>query len=72
MPSPRMTKKEILDEMRKYGMSISDSILYEGIKQGVFPFGKYVEAFDTSAYIIMRKDFEDWAAEYLIPYSGGN
>ena len=51
-------------------MSISDSILYEGIKQGVFPFGKYIESSDASAYIIMRKDFEDWAAEYLIPYSG--
>ena len=70
MSSPRMTKKEILEEMRGYGMAITDSILYEGIRQGVFPFGKYIESSDASAYIIMRKDFEDWAAEYLIPYSG--
>ena len=71
MSSPRMILNDVLAEMRKHGMSISDSILYEGIKQGVFPFGKYIESSDASAYIIMRKDFEDWAAEYLIPYSGG-
>ena len=71
MSSPRMILNDVLAEMRKHGMPISDSILYEGIKQGVFPFGKYIQPSDASAHIIMRKDFEDWAAEYPIPYSGG-
>ena len=68
MPSPRMTKKEVLEEMRKYGMSITDSTLYEGIKQGVFPFARSLDG----ACVIMRKDFEDWVAEYLIPFDGSD
>lgn len=65
MNKPRMTLREVVDAMRSYGMSMSDSVLAEGIRKGIFKFGHCVD--DT--YIIMRKDFEDWAAEYLLPYT---
>ena len=68
MNKPRMTLREVVDAMRSYGMSMSDSVLAESIKKGIFLFGDYVDG----AYIIMRKDFEDWAAEYLLPYTEEN
>lgn len=64
MNKPRMTLREVVDAMRSYGMPISDFILTEGIRKGIFPFGHCIE--DT--YIVMRKDFENWAADYLLPY----
>lgn len=64
MNKPRMTLREVVDAMRSYGMSMSDSVLAEGIRKGIFPFGHCID--DT--YIVMRKDFEDWAADYLLPY----
>ena len=66
MPSPRMILDDVLAELRKCGMSMSKTALVEGIRQGVFPFAHLLDG--TCA--IMHKDFEDWAAEYLIPYSG--
>lgn len=66
MPSPRMILNDVLTEMRKHGMSMSKTTLVEGIRQGVFPFAHNLDG----TCVIMRKDFEDWAAEYLIPYSG--
>ena len=64
MCKPRMTLREVVDAMRSYGMSMSDSVLAEGIRKGIFKFGHCVD--DT--YIIMRKDFDDWAKDYLIPF----
>lgn len=64
MCKPRMNLREVVEAMRQYGMSMSDSTLSDCIEEGVFPFGHYV----GGAYIIMRKDFEDWAADYLLPY----
>lgn len=64
MNKPRMTLREVVDAMRSCGMSMSDSVLAEGIRKGIFPFGHCID--DT--YIVMRKDFEDWAADYLLPY----
>lgn len=68
MCKPRMTLREVVDTMRSHGMPISDSVLAEGIRKGIFKFGHCVD--DT--YIVMRKDFEDWAAEYLLPYMEEN
>lgn len=68
MCKPRMTLREVVDAMRSYGMSMSDSVLAEGIRKGIFQFGYCID--DT--YIVMRKDFEDWAADYLLPYMEEN
>ena len=64
MIRPRMTLREVVDSMRSYGMPMSDTTLADCIEEGIFPFGHCV----GDVYIIMRKDFEDWAAAYLIPY----
>lgn len=64
MPNPRMILDDVLTEMRRHGMSMSKTTLVEGIRERAFPFVTYTE----SSYFIMRKDFEDWAAEYLIPF----
>lgn len=63
MCKPRMTLREVVDAMRSYGMAMSDSVLAEGIRKGIFPFGHCID--DT--YIVMRKDFEDWAVYHLLP-----
>lgn len=68
MCKPRMTLRKVVDAMCSYGMSMSDSVLADGIWKGIFTFGHCIE--DT--YIVMRKDFEDWAAEYLLPYREEN
>lgn len=65
MPRPRMTLDDVLTEMQKYGMSMSKTTLVKCIRQGVFPFAHTLDG----TCVIMRKDFEDWVAEYLIPYS---
>lgn len=64
MPSPRMILDDVLFEMRKHGMSMSKTTLVEGIRQGVFPFAHALDG----TYVIMRKDFEDWARDYLLPF----
>lgn len=64
MPNPRMILDDVLFEMRKHGMSMSKTTLVEGIRQGVFPFAHNLDG----TCVIMRKDFEDWATEYLIPF----
>ena len=65
MPSPRMILDDVLFEMWKYGMSRSKATLVEGIRQSVFPFAHNLDR----TCVIMRKNFKDWVAEYLIPYS---
>lgn len=62
---PRMNLREVVDAMRSYGMPMSDCTLAEGIEKGIFQFGHCIDG----TFIIMRKDFEDWAADYLIPYA---
>lgn len=65
MPSPRMILGDVLTEMRKYGMSMSKSTLVSNIRERVFPFITYT----ADGYFIMRKDFENWANDYLLPFA---
>lgn len=72
MPNnPRMTLDEVATDMRSFGMSISKDILSHCLEQGVFPFGHVVGVSPTGArcFMIMRKDYEDWAQAYLVPYA---
>lgn len=68
MPSPRMILDDVLTEMRKHGMSMSKTTLVEGIRQGVFPFAHNLDG----TCVIMRKDFEDWAKDHLLPFDGSD
>lgn len=65
--NPRMSVHEVMAEMRKRGMAISQYVLADGIEQGMFPFGQVVRKGPTGkrCFLILRKDFESWAQEHL-------
>lgn len=68
MPNPRMMLDDVLFEMRKHGMSMSKTTLVGGIRHGVFPLAHNIDG----TCVIMRKDFEDWAKDYLLPFDGSD
>ena len=67
MANPRMTLDEVLADMRAHGMSMSKDMLAECLKQGIFPFAHVVgiSATGRANFLIMRRDYWKWAAEYL-------
>lgn len=67
MGKPRMTLQEVLTEMRRRGMSIGQATLADMIEAGEVPFATIIGYGDTGrrSFLIMRKDFERWADEYL-------
>lgn len=67
MGKPRMTLQEVLTEMRRRGMSIGQATLADMIEAGKVPFATMIGYGDTGrrSFLIMRKDFERWADEYL-------
>lgn len=66
-PKPRMTLDDVLADMRQHGMSIEKSTLSECLKRGVFPFATVISTGPTGRtnFLIMRRDYERWAEEYL-------
>lgn len=70
MASPRMTLDDVLEDMRAHGMKMGKELLTECLKQEVFPFCRVVETAGSRLnYIIMRKDYNAWAEEYLYAYN---
>lgn len=66
MASPRMTLDDVLEDMRAHDMKMGKALLTECLRQGVFPFCRVVEtAGNNLNYIIMRKDYNDWASVYF-------
>lgn len=67
---PRLTVNELLSDMRSRDFNISQKTLYEGIDAGCFPFIRVLGVGKTGRrnLLIMRRDYETWANEYL----GGN
>ena len=65
--SPRMTTDDVLADMRSHGMSISKPALLARLKDGVFPFAHIINDVTNGRanFLIMRKDYEAWADEYL-------
>lgn len=68
---PRMTLREVVEDMRRHGMNIAEPVVSNCLKTGAFPFGHQVAVGTTgrTTFLIMRKDYEDWAKEYLEPYA---
>lgn len=68
--SPRMTVDDVLDDMRAHGMSIGKVALCRCLKEGVFPFAHIIGTGPTgkTTFLIMRKDYDAWAEEYLEIY----
>lgn len=65
--SPRMTLDDVLADMRAHGMSMEKGALSHCLKEGIFPFAHILSTGPTGRthFLIMRKDYEKWANEYL-------
>lgn len=70
MASPRMTVEDVSKDLRARGMPMSKDMVCRSIRSGVFPFAKIINVGKTgrATFLILRKDYEAWAGEYL----GGN
>lgn len=68
--SPRMTVDDVLLDMRSHGMSIGKGALCHCLREGIFPFAHIIGVGQTGRtdFLIMRKDYEAWAEEYLYGY----
>lgn len=64
---PRMTLDDVLRDMRAHGMSMEKRTLAECLRTGIFPFASIICTGPTgrTTFLIMRKDYEKWAEEYL-------
>ena len=69
---PRMTLDDVLEDMRQHGMPMQKQVLSECLKKGVFPFATVLGISPTGRanFLIMRRDYEKWAAEYLYKEAG--
>lgn len=67
MPKPKMTTDEVLKDMRSRNFSISFYTLMGGIENGLFPFIRVLGVGKTGRknLLILRKDYEQWADEFL-------
>jgi len=67
MKKPRMTLDDVLADMRAHGMTMEKKVLSECLKREVFPFATILKTGPTgrTTFLIMRRDYEKWAAEYL-------
>ena len=67
MASPRMTLKDVVDDMRKRGCRLAPTTIADRIEDGTFRFGKIVGTGHTGrrTFMIFRKDYETWADQYL-------
>ena len=70
--NPRMTLDDVLADMRANGMSIQKQVLSECLKKGIFPCATVLGISPTGRanFLIMRRDYEKWAAEYLYKEAG--
>ena len=64
---PRMTLDDVLADMGSKGMPMEKRVLSECLKKGVFPFATVLGISPTGRanFLIMRRDYEQWAEEYL-------
>ena len=67
MANPRMTLKDVADDMRSRGCGLARRTIADRIEDGTFPFGKITSTGNSGriTFIIFRKDYESWADEYL-------
>lgn len=67
MATPRMTLNDVMVDMRKRGLTMTVKSISDCLKSGVFPFGHVINTGSTgrTTFLILRKDYEAWADEYL-------
>lgn len=67
MKKPRMTLDDVLEDMRSRGLPMGKKTLYECLKRGMYSWATLISTGPTgrNSYLIMRRDYEKWAEEYL-------
>lgn len=67
MASPRMTVEDVSKDLRARGMPMSKGMVCRSIKAGVFPFASIINVGKTgrNTFLILRKDYENWADQYI-------
>lgn len=67
MATPRMTIKEVADDMRRRGMGMAYKTIGDGIASGKLPFGTIINTGETGrrTFLILRRDYEVWADRYM-------
>ena len=67
MAGPRMTIKEVADDMRRRGMGMAYKTITANIENGIFPFGTVLNTGETGrrTFLILRRDYEAWADRCL-------
>lgn len=67
MANPRMTLEDVLEDMRSKNMKMDKRTLSHCLREGIFPFATILNTGPTgrTSFLIMRKDYEAWANEYL-------
>lgn len=69
MPGPRMTHKEVMEDLRTRGFKIGLAAVSDNLKSGAFPFGSVTKRGPSGRVttLILRKDYENWADEHIGP-----
>lgn len=69
MNKPRMTVEDVSKDLRARGMPMSKDAVSSSIKSGAFPFAKIINVGKTgrTTFLILRKEYESWADEYIGP-----
>lgn len=69
---PRMTLDDVLADMRSHGMPMNKGALSMCLKSGALPFASVLGTGPTgrTTFLIMRRDYERWAEEYLYAPEG--
>lgn len=65
MPTPMMTLKDCVVEMRTYGIKCKEMDVADAIEDGTYPFGRLKRVGNTGrrTFEIWRVDFERWLRE---------
>lgn len=69
MPGPRMTHKEVMEDLRARGFKIGLAAVSKNLQDGTFPFGAVIHRGPSGRVttLILRKDYENWADEHIGP-----
>lgn len=63
-----LTTQEATEQLRRLGVKISTETMRNGLRQGVFPFGTYIETPNGSpVYTIYERLFLKWIEERAFP-----
>lgn len=58
-----LTAQEATERLRSMGMKISVEAVRDGLQQGAFPFGNYIQGAKNRIFIVYEKLLNAWIAE---------